>query len=36
MIFDPFGLLLCFKVRCNRPGSGYNRLLRFEDFSDLS
>ena len=36
VIFDPFGLLLCFKVRCDSPVSGYNRLLRFEDFSDLS
>ena len=39
MIFDPFGLFLCFKqfkVRCDRPVSGYNRLVRFEDFSDLS
>ena len=36
MIFDPFGLLFCFKVRCDRPVSGYNRLLRSEDFSDLS
>ena len=36
MIFDPFGLLVCFKVRCDRPVSGYNRLLSFENFSDLS